>query len=315
MSALLEAVFGTEPPDEAFERFCRVELGSGIREVVFERASAGIVRALELEDGRRVVVKAHQPGRDESFLTAVREVQAFLHAAGYPVPLPLGGPAPLGRGLGLAQEFRDEGSWENAHRPEIRRELARSLATQLELTRSLGAVIGLGRGWRLWAGAGLWPPAAHSPIFDFAATAARAERIDELAARGKRLVGAGRPLVGHSDWSAKHMRFVSGEISVIYDWDSLDLSTETKLVGTAAATFTANYELDVPYAPTPDEARAFVDAYSAARSSRLSRSEREEIAAVTLYVVAYSARCAHALGRRGDFVEALERFGVEFLSP
>ena len=111
------------------------------------------------------------------------------------------------------------------------------------------------------------------------------------------------------------MRFVSGEISVIYDWDSLDLSTETKLVGTAAATFTANYELDVPYAPTPDEARAFVDAYSAARSSRLSRSEREEIAAVTLYVVAYSARCAHALGRRGDFVEALERFGVEFLSP
>jgi len=92
-------------------------------------------------------------------------------------------------------------------------------------------------------------------------------------------------------------------------------STETKLVGTAAATFTANYELDVPYAPTPDEARAFVDAYSAARNSRLSRSEREEIAAVTLYVVAYSARCAHALGRRGDFVEALKRFGVEFLSP
>jgi hypothetical protein len=313
--SLLEDVLGDEAADGAFERFCRSELGSGIGEVLFERASTGIVRGLELEDGRRVVVKAHQPAQDALFLTAVRDVQAFLHSAGYPVPLPLTGPAPLGRGLGLAQELRDEGSWEDAHRPEIRGELARSLAWQLELTRDLGAVSGLGRGWRLWAGTGLWPPVAHSPIFDFAATAVGAERIDSLAARAKTLVGGSEPLVGHSDWSAKHMLFVDGTIAVVYDWDSLDLSTETKLVGTAAATFTANFEFDVPTAPTPDEARAFVDDYSAARDSAPSRAERERIAAVTLYLVAYTARCEHALGRRGDYVEALERFGAEYLKP
>ncbi len=316
MSSLLEAVLGEEPADRAFERFCREELGSGVGKVLFERASTGIVRGLELEDGRQVVVKAHQPAQDEIFLTAVRDVQAYLHAEGYPVLLPLGGPAPLGRGLGLAQELRDEGTWEDAHRPEIRRELARSLAAQLELTRRLGAVVGLGRGWRLWADKGLWPPVAHSPIFDFASTAVGAERIDELAAQARQLiVGSGEALVGHSDWSAKHMRFVSGRIAVVYDWDSLDLSSEARLVGTAAATFTANFELEVRQAPTPDEARAFVDDYSSARARRLSRTEREEIAAVTLYLVAYSARCAHALGRSGDFVEALERFGAEYLTP
>ena len=315
MRSLLEAVLGHEEADRAFERFCRSELGSGIGGTLFERAGTGIVRGFELEDGRRVVVKAHQPAQDRIFLTAVRDVQEFLDDAGYPVPLPLAGPAPLGRGLGLAQELCDEGTWEDAHRPEIRRELARSLARQLELTRCVGAVSELGRGWRLWAGLGLWPAVAHSPIFDFAATAVGAERIDRLAARAKALVGGGEPLVGHSDWSAKHMRFVGGKIAVVYDWDSLDLSTETKLVGTAAATFTANAELDVPSAPTPAETRAFVDDYSAARDRALTRGERERIAAVTLYLVAYTARCEHALGRRGDFVEALERFGADYATP
>ena len=142
MRSLLEAVLGNEEADRAFERFCRSELGSGIGEVLFERASTGIVRGLELEDGRRVVVKAHQPAQDRIFLAAVRDVQAFLHAAGYTVPLPLAGPAPLGLGFALAQELRDEGTWEDAHRPEIRCELARSLARQLVLTRGSRSRVG-----------------------------------------------------------------------------------------------------------------------------------------------------------------------------
>ncbi|MBA2332506.1 MAG: hypothetical protein H0V94_06945 [Actinobacteria bacterium] len=97
-----------------------------------------------------------------------------------------------------------------------------------------------------------------------------------------------------------------GEVAVVYDWDSFDLSTETQLVGTAAATFTSTLVLEVPYAPTPDDARSFVEEYSAARCAPLSRDKREQIAAVTLYLVAYSARCAQALGRRGDFLETLE---------
>ncbi len=174
-----------------------------------------------------------------------------------PLPLPLTGPAQLGRGLGMAQELREEGTWEDPHRPAIRRELARSLATQLELTHRLGSIAALRRGWRLWSGTRPWPPAAaHSPIFDFGATAAGAEWIDTLAARAKRLVRAGGSL---------------------------------------------------------EEARAFVADYSAARTRSLSRVEREQIAAAMLYVVTYSARCEHALGRRGDFVEVLERFGADHL--
>lgn len=251
MSSVHEAILGSEPADLAFDGFCRAQLGAGIARVHFERSSSGIVRGVLLEDGRRAVVKAYQPAQSAAFLTAVRDVQAFLHAEGYPVPLPLAGPAPLGRGLGRAQELRDEGSWGDPHTPEIRVALARSLAAQLEVTRRLGVVADLGRGWQLWAGEALWPPQAHSPIFDFDATAAGAEWIDAMADRAKGLVANAEPLVGHSDWSAKHMRFVDGEIAVVYDRDSLDLSTETRLGGTAAATFTANFELDIPYAPTP----------------------------------------------------------------
>ena len=34
-------------------------------------------------------------------------------------------------------------------------------------------------------------------------------------------------VVGHHDWSGKHFRFADGRVTVVYDWDSLRLGTNS----------------------------------------------------------------------------------------
>lgn len=302
---------------DAVSRFCRTHLGAGVAEIIFQTVSVGVVLGLALEDGQQVVVKAHQPRQPRNFLETVQTIQMHLHRAGVPAPAPLLGPRPLGNGLAVVEELLDEGDYRDAHDPAIRKTLAEMLAEVATLAAACGRPDVLRGRWRLFTEGGrLWPREAHSPIFDFGATAAGAEWIDAIARQAKPLAYRGRSeeLVGHDDWSAKHFRFVDDTISAIYDWDSITLETEARVVGTAAATFTANPNLDVALAPTPEETGAFLDDYFAARGSRTSRAEREEFAAVACFVVCYVARCEHALGRRGDFVAAPTEFGSAYLS-
>jgi fructose-specific component phosphotransferase system IIB-like protein len=168
--------------------------------------------------------------------------------------------------------------------------------------------------------AALWPHEAHSPIFDFDATALGAEWIDAIAAEAKRRIVLGDSIIGHSDWSGKHFRFAGEEVSVVYDWDSLRAQPEPATVGVAAITFTTNFELPgVKLTPEPDEVRAFVDEYSASRAQPLTRREREQIAAWATFVAAYTARCEHALKRPADdpdrFTAALRAHGPKYLEP
>lgn len=313
-------VFGTEDAGQIASivaRFAREQLGSPVREALFERTSVGVVLGLELEDTRRVVVKAHQPRQRIEFLRTVFETQRHLTAEGFPCPAPVIPPAPMGAGFATVEEFVGDGFFADPHNPHIYEAMAKGLARLVELTRPLGAPPSLRQAWSLWDAEGLWPETAHSPIFDFAATAEGAGWIDELATEAKALVPLdGEELVVHSDWSGKHFRFNDrGEITVVYDWDSLGLRTEVQALGIAAATFTSNFELDLFHAPSPDEATAFIEAYSDARAVPLSEAEVLAAHAVSGYLIAYTARCEHALGRRGDFTEALARFGRAYLAP
>ena len=64
----------------------------------------------------------------------------------------------------------------------------------------------------------------HSKLFDFEATAAGAEWIDEIASQAQaiKLRGEGDLVLGHIDWGVKHFRYVGERVSVIYDWDPRD---------------------------------------------------------------------------------------------
>lgn len=59
-------VFGTTNPHtiaNLIDTFCQHELGAHVAEYLFYESSVGTVCGVRLVDGRRVVVKVHQPSR------------------------------------------------------------------------------------------------------------------------------------------------------------------------------------------------------------------------------------------------------------
>ena len=321
-----EAIFGTRAAREIAAQvaaFCVAQLGSAIDGAVFYEASQGAVCGLRLTDGRRVVLKAHQPDRPLAFLQAVSFVQSFLAERDYPCPRPLLAPTLIGRGYALVETLEDAGEFISGHEPPVRQAMAGLLARIATLTDELVAR----EGERL---APLRPPrheglwrTPHSKIFDFKATTAGAEWIDALAreARVTLLRGAGQAVIGHGDWSAKHLRFVAGRVSVVYDWDSLLLDQEPEIVGAAATTFTQAWGIEEqPTLPAPNEARAFVAEYEAARGRAFSPPEWEVLAASATCAIAYGARCQHSLDPHsgpfpeGSLRDTLARYGADYLA-
>jgi hypothetical protein len=320
-------VFGTRDAVEIgwlLDEFCVSELGSPIAEVLFHQTSVGAVFGLILGDGRRVVVKVHQPRETFARLQVIREVQDELFEAGLPCPQPLLGPVVLGNGHATVEALLDIGELRDTHDPRCRRLIAEALAWHLELTSARPVPAALAGGWSLLDGDRLWPTRAHSPIFDFDATSAGAEWIDAIGAQARAAIDpTARRIAGHSDWSGKHFRFADGAITAIYDWDSLAVRSETALVGVAAMTHTTRFDLpDVPRFPTPDEMREFIEEYSTARSAPLTVQERRQIAAHGLLLAAYTARCEHC-GLEGydasadptSFTTALRVHGNAYLRP
>ena len=306
------------PSAEDIDALCARALGSPMEELLLRESGVGDVFGVRLEDGRRVVVKVHQAREASETLEAVVDVQAHHFRAGFPCPEPLAGPLFVADRYATIEAYVDDGEPADTHEPQRRRLIAQTLAWHLELAQTREAAPALARGWSAYPTGRLWPEEAHDPRLDLMGTAAGAEWIDALAKRARRVATRlAPPVLGHHDWSGKHFRFAQGAITVVYDWDSVRLGTEALIVGNAAFSFTANYALaNVDPAPTPEEARAFVDDYTDARATRLTRAEREQIAACGTYLMAYVARCERARGDRdGPFTHALARHRARYLVP
>jgi hypothetical protein len=177
-------------------------------------------------------LKIHRDG-DADSLEAVQRVQAHLYEEGFPCPQPLGV-----RGRATLERWCDEGVDRDAHDPAVRHVIAQYLARLFRLTRALKPSAGLDPFFPRMHGR-LWPT-PHNVLFDFEATAAGAEWIDEIAraAKGPRDAHEGELVIGHGDWTVKHFRFDGLDPTVVYDWDSLQVDSETRFVGSSAATFT-----------------------------------------------------------------------------
>lgn len=321
-----QAVFGTGNGQEIAQylnTFCEQTLHSPIAEYLFYESSQGAVCGVQLRDGRRVVIKAHQPRRDILFLQAVYQAQSYLAEHGYPCPLPLVAPTPLVHGHAMVETLIDEGIYMDAHIPAIRHLMAQHLAQLAAFTPALKDIRGLSSTAiaRLLPPDVLWPT-PHSKIFDFESTTQGAEWIDQIAREAKQVLDQGRGeqvIIGHTDWSVKHFRFLHGKVKVIYDWDSLALDRETLIVAGAAIGFTMTWHLDVRLTPTPEEARAFIMDYEEARGRRFTQDERCSINAAATYGLAYGARCYHCLQHdpshiaAGTALEALTQYKGEFL--
>ncbi len=318
------AIYGTDDAPTiaaALDTFCRTILGAPVAGALCYRSSIGAVAGLELQDGRRVVVKGHQPDWSRDRLAEVVRLQRHLAARGLFAPAVLAGPAALGRGLAVVEAYRDPGAARDARDPVVRRALATSLRAVIDALEP-------------FAGSSMLPsqllstppratpwPTPHSRLFDFEATRQGADDIDRLAAEAReRMTPAGRVVLGHGDWRVEHVRFEGPEVVVAYDWDSLCREPEPALIGFAAHAFCADWSRGDPrQAPSLDEARGFVRDYESARGGRFPQDQRALCAASFAFAVAYTARCGHALGadeRRepGTFQHLVAAHGTELLA-
>lgn len=313
--ALARSILGTDDPRQVaadLDSFCASRLGSGMQRVLFCEINVGAAFGLLLGDGRRVFLKAHPPARRPDFLRAVHRAQGHLSHHGFPCPRPVVGPKPFLTGYATVDEYADAGSYRDAHDPAVRREMARALARQVALCSGLSGVGALAEGGMRWPEGpeALWPE-PHNVLFDFEATAEGAGWIDQIALAARRVcpVGAGEVVVGHRDWSAKHLRFEDRgglpRLRVVYDWDALSVDHEPVIVGFAAATFTATWYLKVrSRAPSPREVGRFVSEYEGAHGEPFSGPERSAAFCTAVYMMAYVARCEHAVDPAGENLRA-----------
>jgi hypothetical protein len=289
------SIFGTADPDAIWEQV--LEVSPEAESCFAFRVSIGAMFGIELRDRSRIALKIHTGAYPESYLAAAQSVQEHLWRCGFPCPQPLGV-----RGQATLEEWKDDGVYRDAHEPEVRRALAAALVRMIELTDELQPVPRLERGFSFPAPAeALWPK-PHNVLFDFEATAAGAEWIDDIARAARRIrdESVGREVVAHGDWVANHVRFDGERPCVAYDWDSLETDREPNLLGCSAATFTYMEHLPVERQPTADETRAFIADYEVARGRPLTPEERRATHAAAVYVRAYATRCEHAVGAETD---------------
>jgi hypothetical protein len=235
-----------------------------------------------------VAVKVNTRPADPAYLAQVQRVQSALADGGFPAPRPL-----RLVGTTTVDEWLDEGEHRDAHDPEVRRAMAESLVRFVRLATATGL---RPRREFLRPDDGVWPK-PHNVLFDFEATAEGAEWIDAVGRRAL-LPPVGELVVGHTDWAAKHVRFDDDlRPKAVYDWDSVTTQTEPVVAGTAAGahTYTEGGPLTARW-PRPDESLAFLGDYERARGAPFTAEERRAAEAACVYLIAYSARCHHAVG-------------------
>jgi hypothetical protein len=317
-------IHGTGDADEiaaAIDGACSRYLGAPVARPIFYQSSIGAVAGLELDDGRRVALKAHQSTRPEALLREVVRVQSVVSRQVGLAPAVLAGPFAFGNGLAVFEEYVDAGIWADPHEASTRRELARSLHSILAALLPIAADCTLpGHLLPSPVDGPLWPT-PHSKLFDFNATQAGAEDIDDVArAAHARTRPVGRIAVAHGDWRAEHVRFQNGVAVAAYDWDSLCKLSEPALIGFTAHAFCADWSrANHVQAPTVAEARAFVRDYEVARGQPFEREESALCSACFAYSVAYTARCGHALGvdqrqLPGTFQHLIAEHGVTLVA-
>jgi hypothetical protein len=299
-----QSIFGTDDPERIWEQALEA-CPEAVECFAFE-VSVGALFGLRLRDRSRVALKIHRE-RDRGSLEAVQRVQAHLVERGFPCPQPLGV-----HGAATLERWVDRGVYRDAHDPAVRRVLARYLARLFSLTRPLQPLAGL-EPFFPSADSPLWP-VPHNVLFDFEATAAGGEWIDEIAraARPLRNAGVGELVIGHGDWTVKHFRFAGLRPTIVYDWDSLNTDYETVFVGLTAATFTYTEHMPVEVWPTASETRAFLAEYEQERGRPFTADELRAAGAAAVYARAYSARCTHAVGKDATAMR-LEEYADAFL--
>jgi hypothetical protein len=289
----LLALLGPREDDELeawVSAMVRARLGKRVTGALFATKSVGAVFGLLLDGGERVVLKIYHPAQARTELEAMERCHQLVVERGFPAPRAVGRLFETGDGFRAAFFEFLGGEMLDAHLPLVRRQLARALAQLNAIFARVdpsGLPLAPSRGPALWA-------QSQRAFLDIEAPSP----IDEQARAAQTVIQKeGLPLiVSHLDWGTKNARFVSGQLHVVYDWDSLFAVSEAESAGRAAAQFTAQWDFDVRRTPTLDESRAFLSEYQDARGRPFTPEERRVAEASAVYVAAQIGRYEIASG-------------------
>jgi hypothetical protein len=304
--AIENDVLGTDDPREIaeiFKSFCVRECGAGPAGCLFYLASAGCVLGVKLESGDDVVIKAYQVRWDAPLLAAVQAVEDSVAKGGIPCPRPLARPTQIREGrsnLAVLETWLPDPGMRPGGSAAARRVSSHGLARQITSCSGLPRMAPLANHPLRSDGDTLYG-VPHSPLFDFETTATGAEWIDDIARRAKALRQKDKstPVVAHTDWSARNVRFDDKDLLAVYDWDSVALVRESTALGQAAMTWSVTADPGGTAFPDLDSVLAYFDDYERARTSPFTSRQRRAAHGAAAYVLAYAARCEHALAVRG----------------
>lgn len=320
-----ESVFGSRDPRAiaaSLVGWSGAHLGAPAVDVLWYHASVGCSAALVLADGRRVVLKAHQPRFGAAYLRAMADVQRHLHECWFPCPEPIGPIAALGTG--------DSGALVSAAllRPEVPAEgepdIVAAAATLARLTSYLDGAEYLGidtaplapHPLQVTTPGSLYPePYSPAIVFADAGGDVVLREIDRLAAGARAVMvqDATPQVVTHIDWCTRNVRGDAAGVTAVFDMDSLALLPEARAVGTAAVSWclanpTADGALDRP------AFEHFVWAHQRVRDYWFDEAGMRAVRATALWNLAYTARCEHALGAPSVATASLRQHGESLLA-
>ncbi|SDN67590.1 hypothetical protein SAMN04487897_10444 [Paenibacillus sp. yr247] len=317
---LSNSILGTANAEEIvseINNFCENNLGSATSSCLYLGFSVGASFGLALENGNNIFLKVHKPTSTKTItaiskesLTAMSRVQKSLAESGFPCPAVILDPMELGVGIATVDVFATPGEINDAHNPEIRRAIAKTLVELIRRTEPHKRMHDLTNG-QFCSSKTLYP-IPHNALFNFDKKSKDAEWIDAIAANAKKTVIHinGHIVLGHVDWSLKHFRFENNEVVMIYDWDSLKLEDELNILGIAAATFTTTWDIPIKITPSQEESYHFVKEYELFRGKTFSMEEMTKISAAATYCLAYVARCEYALDPKNKNYEGSFRHAL-----
>ncbi len=246
---LAEDLFGTAAQDgvEAFlDRYCQTHRSARLETVFRSEFSVGGVFGVSLTNGAREIIKVWPPHANRARLKAHIEIQSRLHGKGFPAPKVYAPPSEFEGRPVMAMEVMD-GDIFTAHDPDMRNTLATLLHDFIRLANEEPSPVGLDSGWLEELKEDLWPK-PHNALFDFEATQKGAEWIDAIATEARKvlLTDPSPAVVTHLDWGCRNMLAKNGQVTAVFDWDSVYFIPETQAVGDAAAGFLTTWYFDVP---------------------------------------------------------------------
>jgi hypothetical protein len=307
---LARSILGTDDVDaiaSRLEAYVRDAFaGQTVRSCSFFIQSVGAVWGIELEDGERIVLKAHALGTgalravaslDE--LTAAYSAQSLMADRGVPCARVLRSPRVWPGGAIAAISFLDVPARDDPHVADVRRAMADLLARTAAIGRAIE-----GRAELTRLPCSVLPPdalypAPHNALFDFSAPGG--EWIDERARTARAVLDAIQEpaVIMHTDVSGANVKVAGGRVVAVFDMDSVARIGEMRCLGNTATHFT--YTGDPPWTwPIRSEASAFVEDYARARGRSLRPDERRVLDAAAISAMAYTARCEHGLDPEQD---------------